>query len=791
MSARMAGAGSAAGGAPARCRTALLVIVVAAVALLVVMLSLRRIWTVDYWYQWRIGEYVAQEGVPREDVFSYTRAGFPQIELRWLYCLAIYHLSEWFGHAANVIAKVAIICVAFAVAGTMAADRRTIVAAALVTAIAALASSQRFFVRPEVVSHLLIIVFVCVIDRAMRAPTRWVYALPVVQVAWVNCHGLFVYGPALTGLWLACEIAAWTGRRVRRRAADDDARRRIGTAAALLALLLAASLVNPFGWRALWTPLMQFGVLHGTAQKELVPELFSPFRFMKGFSPAEYLTETYIAVRFYAVLLVLTVGSLLLNLRRQRLFWLLLVGSQLYLSLTAIRNLPLFCLPAVPFIIRNLRESEALARIGRAGVRRAAAAMMALLVIALCLYESRELATNRFSLRQHDTNQFGTGVAEHHYPLAGVRFLRECGAAARPFNSPAAGACLMAGHIPVFIDPRGEIYMDGLLDEFRELARQPSRLEHFAAKYDFNTLFLEPTMLPLIEHVRRGGEWRLVYVDSEVVIFFRGDFAAPVPTLRLEDGDTASRWFAELRSGLPPAQPYEERGWWTQLSIPAPYQRLARLCLEWKLYPQARALFEDARAAYPPRFDAWHGLAVATKECGDLEQAAEYYVRAAARDPGNAEIQHGTAHVLARLGRPRDALPYVDAALADRANDVETMTLKGVIEVQLWNFSEAESWLHLATEKDPTSAVRHRYLGAALVGLHRVDEAIAAYERSFALDGTNAAVARDLALLYSGARDYEQAVVWTRRAADLNPNDPQVIALRQDLERHGHWRKKG
>ena len=59
----------------------------------------------------------------------------------------------------------------------------------------------RIYVRPETLTLFYLSVFLAVILRWDRFPIL-AFLLPVVQVAWVNSHGLFVLGPVILGFAL-------------------------------------------------------------------------------------------------------------------------------------------------------------------------------------------------------------------------------------------------------------------------------------------------------------------------------------------------------------------------------------------------------------------------------------------------------------------------------------------------------------------------------------------------------------------------------------------------------------
>lgn len=567
------------------------------VAVLVAALGLRKIWTVDYWWLLKTGEYVARHGVPRTDVFSYTDFGRARLELRWGFCLGLWALTNAFGHGAAVIAKTLIAASAFALAASIVVRKRVarsdeaIALACAMTAMAALASSQRFYERPEMVSCALFVAFVAIVDLRRERPTRWIWALPVLQILWVNCHGLFLLGPAVVAAWLVEEGYDGIRARLGSRVVSREGRRRSRAAAWLLVGTLGASLVNPFFHRAFLLPLTQFQVLHGTAQKDFFVEFLSPFA-MGG---------EWAAVRWYELLIVLAVLSAVVNFRRQRPFWLLLVGSQLYLSATAVRNLPLFALVAIPFTVHNAAETvlpRTLLR--RPGARAGAAAAMALAAV-LCLLEAREIRTNRFALREGDTNQSGIGIARNRYPERAAEFLEASDAQGPIFNPPAIGSYLIARGFKVFIDPRGEEHMDRVIGEYREIMTRHDRFDAYAARYGFRIAIFRTADVEAILAMRSRPDWRLVYVDPVAAIFFHRGTAPSVQPLDLA-GAAGERWFAGIETDLPRPVPYAERGFLTRLDNPGPYLDLSRLCLALGAEGFGRTLNEWAYQAYPPGF---------------------------------------------------------------------------------------------------------------------------------------------------------------------------------------------
>ena len=75
-----------------------------------------------------------------------------------------------------------------------------VVAAAWVPAL--LVMSTRLPPRPEVFSLAFLAAYMAVLLRCDRRPA-FIWALPAIQVLWVNSHGLFILGPIILGAYVA------------------------------------------------------------------------------------------------------------------------------------------------------------------------------------------------------------------------------------------------------------------------------------------------------------------------------------------------------------------------------------------------------------------------------------------------------------------------------------------------------------------------------------------------------------------------------------------------------------
>jgi len=737
--------------------------------LLSIAACFRRVWGVDFWWQYRTGRYVVEHGWPSVDVFSYTVAGEPWIELRWLYCLAQYVIVERLGVEALVALKWLAILAAFALVTVPVLRARPLPATSLVLSVAILATSQRFFVRPELVTYVLFGLFVLIVRRYRSNRTRWIWALPVLQILWVNSHTLFVLGPLLVGLLLFVTAAgAWFSRS--ERGIEDVGPAQLGLLSGVLGATMLACLVNPYGWEGVVFPFRLFGQIRGDSVfNQVIEEFRGPF--LVGFS--------FTAVRYYTVLIALAAVSVGINWRRLDPFWTLLCASQFYLSLLAVRNIPLFALAAVPFILDNLARSDGWA--ARESRWRVPASRLACVVtIVGCGWYSLGLATDRFNLHQNDSNQFGAGLATHRYPRGAVDYLERAGIDGRILSTMGEAAYLLARDRPVFIDPRLEVYGETWLRRYLALQQDPAAFAAAVREFDIRVL-LVPLRSNLIRAALVQPEWSLVYFDEVAAVFVRGDALGSTETI-----DTAEAWelaLARVRLALGRPRAYEQLGPFERVSLPGPYLAVADFLLMAFRPDAAESWVEDAARAWPDS----DGLALRRVAIAELRGEWDAVVAEAEsglrRAPDDVRLQFKLGNALARLERLDEAATWLRRGLEQRPDRAKSWALLGSIHARQEALVEAESCFARAGELAPLDAGHLSNLARVRARLGRTDQAIAGLEQALALAPADVTVIRDLALMHVKAGDSAAAMRYVSLGLRLAPAEPTLVGIREHLRR--------
>lgn len=461
--------------------------------------------TPDVWWHLATGRYIASNGFPRQDPFSYTLADRDWTAHEWLADRAMYAVFARSGPGGVVAVRAALVVLAFAAAYGWARRRGTRIVSLALIAIAAYASQRNWIDRPQLCSFVFLPVVLHALDRH-RSGARWVglWFLPIVFLLWVNVHGGFLLG---FGLVLLALLSRWVERR------DPKHCREL---AIVVALSAAATLANPNGLNGAVYPLRYVGSgLRATIAEEQAGSLDSPFAYAH-FGLVLILGVT-LAGRWRRIALEQKVAALVLA-------WISMprLGG-FELPFAAERHAPLFLVGAVPIAAQEITAwaGDGWRRFedGLEGATRGGAVWVGSLV--LVAYTGWEIARGL----PRDSNRILPG----RFPEAATRWLAQAelpGHLVNPYRWGGYLAFHLWPEYRVWIDSRGDLYGAERLAEEELLYRMPAGdetaaqalLDHYDANVvvwylltlDFGDLRLHPFARWMLER----PEWRLVFYDA-------------------------------------------------------------------------------------------------------------------------------------------------------------------------------------------------------------------------------------------------------------------------------------
>ncbi len=157
----------------------------------------------DIWWRLRVGEWIVEHhGVPYAEYFSADDIGKPWIEYSWLFALLAYWVHSYFGLVGVVYFIVLMgYAIAYVVYRLIRGAGLPFQAEAALVAMALGPMKSLMTPRPWLLSIFFFALELFLIYRARTAEkTQRLWLLPVLFVAWANCHIQFVYGVAVMGL---------------------------------------------------------------------------------------------------------------------------------------------------------------------------------------------------------------------------------------------------------------------------------------------------------------------------------------------------------------------------------------------------------------------------------------------------------------------------------------------------------------------------------------------------------------------------------------------------------------
>ena len=506
-----------------------------------------------YWHLAAGNEILRGRALLRTDPFTVSAGGRPWVDLHWLFQVVVATVNGWGGLTALAWGKaIAVAAGVGLLVGT--AGRRGGHAArevCSVTAVGLLFLVRHLLpLRPVIVSLSMIALFLWVLEghRAGQG-RRWLWALPFLQIIWVNCQGLSPLGPALLGAYVVgAALEARLGRRggVTFRSAVSRATP-LGALTIAFGLTVVASLVTPYGLDAVVLPWRLLARLapgqhnvFGAAIAENVPpfvlERTAPagiahFKWvLAGFALAVALLRPRVPVAHATILLVFAGLALMANRNVLLFYWVAAPLGAIALGPRAAERWrawrdgtatysPSSRLAAGPAAPISARSDFIHGLLG------------ALPVLAAL---GGELALGAFAL----AGEAPVGApTPFHFPVESARLLARTEARGPVFAPDQHGGYLtfaVPGLRP-YIDTRLILHTAAEYEAYLGLFDDPARFDALDRVHGFRYVVLT-TAYPdryvgLIAHLAADPTWRLRYTDGYEVLFAREgsalDLASP------------------------------------------------------------------------------------------------------------------------------------------------------------------------------------------------------------------------------------------------------------------------
>ncbi len=436
----------------------------------------------------RLGRDILASGsVPRADALSFTRAGEPWVDQSWLFDLWLAWLVAHAGWSAVVLLCALATAAVYAnLARGLLRDGRSPMIAVLVAILAAGIGAIHFLVRPHMVTLAFVLVTLRVCQRQHESRGCAVFWLIPLTALWANLHGGFLAGPlivffAALGHTISGE---WNTQR----------RKEIGLFVVAGMLCLAAAIVNPYGI-GLYRHVAELLVTSGVT--DMIQE-YQPIPFGHPDS------------RVYEwVLLALVAVPTFVSGRMTR-YELVHAAVWLHLSLSSVRNAPLFALAVAPGLARLL---DALPVCKSAGTSFRPLAEWSIWP---------GVAAVGLGIGALFGARYGT-FDPRYWPLAGLPSLDAQPAEIPLFHEQDWGGMISAQVAPrrrVFLDDRFELYGKPFLNAYLNALAGGPDWERIRDKNAIGLVFIRPET-GLARRLSDDPAWKVLHRDNVSVLFRR------------------------------------------------------------------------------------------------------------------------------------------------------------------------------------------------------------------------------------------------------------------------------
>lgn len=484
------------------------------ISMFMVLLATLQLTDFDYFWHLKTGEYIVTHGaLPNGDVFSFTHLGQPWVLHEWLFEVVLYGMFTWLGPLGVKLLTATLAMTAlgitYSLLGRLAASPS--IAFALLLA-AFIPFSPGISPRPQLVTCVFFASFLYVLlSYKYFQTTRYLLALPLLMVVWVNAHGGYVVGLALTGLFVACE---WANYWILSERNGGQKQRMVRLTLVAVATSLASA-INP-EFLGLW--LYPFQVMGMEATRSIQEWQNLDFHDWAG--------------RVYLILVLAFFVSYTYTSRKPDFTELIIPTVLMVAGFVVIRHVPLAALTLISFIAIALsRESSAagfsvlwqrtgLALFYKKWIGGAKQLGNGEYVLNWLLLLAIAIGLSVFYPINHANDE---DTANASLPVKAAEFVANAGLTGHMFNSYHFGGYLVNRLYPaqrVFIDGRADMYGDAFFKEYAKIIGVAPGWEKTFDKYQIDYVIIGRDE-PLCQLLQARGDFRLVYDDEHNSVLVR------------------------------------------------------------------------------------------------------------------------------------------------------------------------------------------------------------------------------------------------------------------------------
>lgn len=435
----------------------------------------------------KTGEIIAQcKCVPKTNLFSYSMPDQQFINHHWLSEVIFFSLYFWGSLKLLLLFKVLSVIVALGIVFMIAYRKAGIWVATVITIPYIFVLSERFYTRPELISFVLLAVFLWCIDRfKVTGKITYLMPLPMLQIIWVNSHIYFLIGVGLLVLLSAEYVffkkkAAWN----------------VVLLTGITALLCLA---NPNGLQGALYPLH---ILNGYGYSIIENQnIFFLNTFF--FNPR---------ILFFELLTLFVIVLIILQRKKLDFFWTAAVGFATIAGFFMVRNFSIAALITIPYAAFLFSQVSKKYSLQQKKILWGVSGSMIGGIVLISIIVRLGSSLPYFQYERGAENA--------------VEFYKKVQIKGPFFNNFDIGSYLIYSLYPqerVFVDGRPEAYTMHFFDEYKRMQEDPAFFRQQVQRYHIRAIFFAHTdITPWAQHflatIFNNPDWVPVYIDDKMII---------------------------------------------------------------------------------------------------------------------------------------------------------------------------------------------------------------------------------------------------------------------------------
>lgn len=484
----------------------------------------------DFWWHLKTGEWILSgHGIPAVDLYTFTDADKPWIDLHWGFQILITIIYKIGGVPLVTLAKATIITAAIAITWTASGERLPAWKKALVWLLPIVCIMGRGIERPEMLSQLFLSLWLWIARKSDDRPGLMWWLIPL-QLIWINCHALFILG-LVVGVCYGIDAVVREAARGRYGLPVRDKGPVPGEILIVALLIGLVSFINPYFEQGVLFPFTLYQKFSSEQEfySKVIGEFQQPIQFVMS-SIRMHRLNTLFNLYFLAEVGTWLIAAfsfvwLFVRKREWSLFRLLMFAAYSHLAWEATRNTNIFALVAGFVACENF---AAAGRVPQAGQRTVpggyATKSMIAVMGALCVL----VVTGIWNQIGEKDKPFGLGERPNWYIHDAVKFAGQPGFPHLAFVSTNGQAAVYDYHN----GPDRKVFMDARLEVCtRQTFQSFLAIEDFMTHGDMSwEAIFRNSELPVVILDSRNARgplngmlntptWRLVFADRTAAVF--------------------------------------------------------------------------------------------------------------------------------------------------------------------------------------------------------------------------------------------------------------------------------